>query len=180
MEEILHQLICSLSHYLQGFIDPRRCRISSINSILGSHGEHPLFQSSFPLYLNLAQLARVITTTKPSQLLRLLPPEIWGATFGPEGLTELALEPWSHHHPTVQKVRKFSYQKPRKNTQHPNTPPRFIARALPDTCLDMAAEPGRDSGFEPGVVNRRGRIKAPLCHNSERRFHFARIVQLSH
>ena len=30
--EILHQLIGSLSHYLQGFIHPRWCRISSINS----------------------------------------------------------------------------------------------------------------------------------------------------
>ena len=35
MEEILHQLIGSLSHYLQGFIHPRWCRISSINSIAG-------------------------------------------------------------------------------------------------------------------------------------------------
>jgi len=32
MEEILHQLICSLSHYLPGFLHPRWCRISSINS----------------------------------------------------------------------------------------------------------------------------------------------------
>ena len=32
MEEILHQLICSFSHYLQGFIHPRWRRISSINS----------------------------------------------------------------------------------------------------------------------------------------------------
>ena len=32
MAEILHKLIGSLSHYLQGFIHPRRCRISSINS----------------------------------------------------------------------------------------------------------------------------------------------------
>ena len=32
MEEILHQLICSLSHDLQGFIHPRWCRIPSINS----------------------------------------------------------------------------------------------------------------------------------------------------
>ena len=35
MEEILQQLICSLSHYLQGFIHPRWCRISSINSMSG-------------------------------------------------------------------------------------------------------------------------------------------------
>ena len=34
MEEILHHLIGSLSHYLQGFIHPRWCRISSINSIV--------------------------------------------------------------------------------------------------------------------------------------------------
>ena len=33
MDKILHQLIGSLSHYLQGFIHTRRCRISSINSI---------------------------------------------------------------------------------------------------------------------------------------------------
>ena len=32
MEEILHQMMSSLSHYLQGFIHPRWCRISSINS----------------------------------------------------------------------------------------------------------------------------------------------------
>ena len=32
MEEILHQLIWRISHYLQGFIHPRWCRISSINS----------------------------------------------------------------------------------------------------------------------------------------------------
>ena len=32
MVEILHQLIGSLSHYLHGFIHPRWCRISSINS----------------------------------------------------------------------------------------------------------------------------------------------------
>ena len=33
MEEILHQLICSLSHYLEGFTHPRWYRISSINSM---------------------------------------------------------------------------------------------------------------------------------------------------
>ena len=31
--QILHQLIGSLSHYLQSFVHPRWCRISSINSI---------------------------------------------------------------------------------------------------------------------------------------------------
>ena len=34
MEEILHHLVDSLSHYLQCFIHPRWCRISSINSML--------------------------------------------------------------------------------------------------------------------------------------------------
>ena len=33
MEEILHQLIVCLSHYLQDFVHPKWCRISSINSI---------------------------------------------------------------------------------------------------------------------------------------------------
>ena len=33
MEEILHQLTGSLSHCLQGFIHPRSCKISSINSM---------------------------------------------------------------------------------------------------------------------------------------------------
>ena len=32
MAEILHQLIGSLSHYLEGFIHPRWCKISAINS----------------------------------------------------------------------------------------------------------------------------------------------------
>ena len=33
MEEILHQLVGSLSHYWQGFIHPRWCRICSINGM---------------------------------------------------------------------------------------------------------------------------------------------------
>ena len=36
MAEILHQLIGSLSHYLQGFKHPRWCRISSINRMFVS------------------------------------------------------------------------------------------------------------------------------------------------
>ena len=35
MEEILHQLIGSFSHYLQGFIHSRWCKISSTNSSTG-------------------------------------------------------------------------------------------------------------------------------------------------
>ena len=34
MEDILHQLVGSLSHYLQGFVHPRWCRSSSIDSIV--------------------------------------------------------------------------------------------------------------------------------------------------
>ena len=50
MEEILHQLIGSLYHYLQGFIHPRWCGISSINSImldncLRADSWHPLMQT---------------------------------------------------------------------------------------------------------------------------------------
>ena len=54
MEEILHQLMGSLSHYLQGFIHVRWCRISSTNRmivrfeclfkmilLLSDHGESP-------------------------------------------------------------------------------------------------------------------------------------------
>ena len=44
MEEILHQLIGSLSHYLQGFIHPRWCRISSINSISCIFGWNMFFE----------------------------------------------------------------------------------------------------------------------------------------
>ncbi len=42
MAEILHQLICSLSHYLQGFIHPGWCRISAINSS-NSQNDHLSF-----------------------------------------------------------------------------------------------------------------------------------------
>ncbi len=38
MEEILHQLIGSLSYYLQGFIHFRWCRMSAINR-LGNHDD---------------------------------------------------------------------------------------------------------------------------------------------
>ena len=44
MEEILHQLVDSLSHYLQGLIHPRWCKISSINSsIVFSSPSQPRF-----------------------------------------------------------------------------------------------------------------------------------------
>ena len=42
MEEILHQLIGSVSHSLQGFINTRWCRISSINSSITSLGKYGL------------------------------------------------------------------------------------------------------------------------------------------
>ena len=35
MAEIMHQLIGSASHYLQGFVHPTWCRISAMNSITG-------------------------------------------------------------------------------------------------------------------------------------------------
>ena len=46
MEEILHQWIgsCSLSHYLQGFIHLRWCRISSINRVHASGSMPRVFQ----------------------------------------------------------------------------------------------------------------------------------------
>ena len=52
MEEILHQLIGSLSHYLQGFLHPRWCRISSINSRSVFQRELPLdsFEQLSPVY----------------------------------------------------------------------------------------------------------------------------------
>ena len=40
MAEILHQLIWIISHYLHGFIHPRWCRISSINSINQYNVQH--------------------------------------------------------------------------------------------------------------------------------------------
>ena len=50
MEEILHQLIDSLSHYLQDFINPRWCRISSINSIMASTWKNlKIDRLNFPL-----------------------------------------------------------------------------------------------------------------------------------
>ena len=39
MAEILHQFIGSLSHYLQGFVHPRWCKISAINSISPSFNQ---------------------------------------------------------------------------------------------------------------------------------------------
>ena len=51
MDKLLHQLIGSFSHYLQGFLHPRWCRILSINSISGmclfSLLGHDLFEHYF-------------------------------------------------------------------------------------------------------------------------------------
>ena len=44
MEEILHQLIGSLSHDFQGFVHPRWCRISSINGMFGKLVETTMLQ----------------------------------------------------------------------------------------------------------------------------------------
>ena len=61
--EILHQFeVGSLSHYSQGFIHPKWCRISSINSMVPS--PEPLFlRFSFVLCND---LATIIWTTKKS------------------------------------------------------------------------------------------------------------------
>ena len=48
MEEILHQLIGSLSHYLQGFIHPRWCKISSTNSRYQTIDARTWVQSHIP------------------------------------------------------------------------------------------------------------------------------------
>jgi len=48
MDKILHQLIGSLSQYLQGFIHTRRCRISSINSSW-LENEPGLIEDVFPI-----------------------------------------------------------------------------------------------------------------------------------
>ena len=42
MEAILHQLIGSLSHYLQALIHPRWCRISAINSSIPKNNSIPI------------------------------------------------------------------------------------------------------------------------------------------
>ena len=41
MEEILHQLIDGLSHYLKGFNHPRWCRISTIAIQRSNYGPSP-------------------------------------------------------------------------------------------------------------------------------------------
>ena len=57
MAEILHQLIGSLSHYLKGFIHPRWCKISAINSMEMVHrnqhqnGNGYLHLVDFSLYI---------------------------------------------------------------------------------------------------------------------------------
>ena len=56
MEEILHQSIWEISHYLYGFIHPRWCRICSINSITKVmfvffvlNGHHPFEDTRRPI-----------------------------------------------------------------------------------------------------------------------------------
>ena len=75
MAEILHQLIGSLSHYLQGFIHPRWCKISAINSINSSQSQHFLnFQRLPPVdFLNLMVIFAQQTTVDPNPGNRLDP-----------------------------------------------------------------------------------------------------------
>ena len=58
MEEILHQLIGSLVHCLQGFIHPRWCKISAINSmlVLGNNCEFLSFFSTNQVGLIVSKL----------------------------------------------------------------------------------------------------------------------------
>ena len=70
MAEILHQLIGSLSHYLQGFIHPRWCRISSINSMKRPEVVENTF-CSFLFSLNFTLLPQELTLLP--QELTLLP-----------------------------------------------------------------------------------------------------------
>ena len=45
MEEILHQLVCTLSHYLQGFIDPRWFQMFLFSpQTLGDNFDEHIFQ----------------------------------------------------------------------------------------------------------------------------------------
>jgi len=55
MEEILHQLIGNVSHYLPGFIHPRWCRISSINSTT-----HPKLEVSGTFYTSISASPKAV------------------------------------------------------------------------------------------------------------------------
>ena len=194
IEEILHQLICSCiplftrfyrSQAVQDFFHQQYLRESCSK-------EHPLFQSSFPLYLNLAHLARVITTPchHPSCFFRCFHQKFvephsvqkgwqsWLLNLGSSWVSQQ----WLLLNTTqrFKKVGKFSHQKPRKNTQHTQHPPSFSPGLSLTLVLTWLQNPVAIRASDLGLVNRRGRIKAPICYNSERRFHFARIVQLSH
>ena len=71
MEEILHQLIGSLSYDLQGLIHPRWCRISSINSIYLKFRGCMCFSLcvSFNLYLKRSSLFEKNPSKCPQVLL---------------------------------------------------------------------------------------------------------------
>ena len=59
MAEILHQMIGSLSHYLQGFIHPRWCRISAINSSRSCFCAFVLYTRSMRI-LNLSHISQPV------------------------------------------------------------------------------------------------------------------------
>ena len=84
MEEILHQLIGSSSHYLQGFIHVRWCRISSTNSSLPV--SHKLIFVKEPEFL----LMKLYTTTMKPQAPNTFPTETTTTTTTN---TTLELEP---------------------------------------------------------------------------------------
>ena len=58
MEEIRHQLISSSSHYFQGFIHPRWCMISSINSVINFKHTAPYWQGVIYLPFLLQELEK--------------------------------------------------------------------------------------------------------------------------
>ena len=74
MEEILHQLIRSLSHHLQSFIHPRWCRISSINS----SNVNPGLINPLPPYTRRSRRFSIdFEVTNPPQIKRHLTPKHW-------------------------------------------------------------------------------------------------------
>ena len=116
MEEILHQLIGSLSHYLQGFIHPRWCRISSIKfhqkhkqttTISKTKTETTLWGSDDPIFFSMRyicflQIGYLVTSTTRGKRIYGLEPSLpngWLHGFGspkfvkagsPMGFWELA------------------------------------------------------------------------------------------
>ena len=69
MAEILHQLIGSLSHYLQGFIHPRWCRISSMIGSLS----HYLQGFIHPRWCRISAINSILQPSSFSRFLTVAP-----------------------------------------------------------------------------------------------------------